>query len=215
MLFDIRLLLLIFPKRPEEFSKIKLFSLGWTFCFKRISTFFHSKSINYEMCTGQITCWGEINALKGMKKGDKCIFSPHLINSMHNIPWLKIYKIAKKRLEFFIINYLGKKYKSRGGGKNINFKFNIHPWMCIKQKIAWSDPSDHWNNECNDNYLLLERDQRRGRVGPRVLPRREYRRECSPWAQGQPHKIKIKIKEDSPRPPHYDIFYYYKCYKIR
>ena len=56
-------------------------------------------------------------------------------------------------------------------------------------------------------FVVSERDQRRGRVGPRVLPRREYRRECSPWAQGQPHKIKIKIKEDPP--PSYDIFHYY------
>ena len=50
--------------------------------------------------------------------------------------WLKIYKIAKKRLNIFHLRRappqynrfnLGKKYISGRGGKQINFKFNIHP----------------------------------------------------------------------------------------
>ena len=52
--------------------------------------------------------------------------------------WLKIYKIAKKRLNIIRLRHAPsnhsqfnfvKNYKSRrGGGKDTNLKFNIHPW---------------------------------------------------------------------------------------
>ena len=81
---------------------------------------------------------GGKNDWKGMKKGGKIhIFSPIGKKYAYFPPnWLKIYKIAQKSLKIFacgaqpliISNFIGQKYKSRrGGGKNMNFKFGIHP----------------------------------------------------------------------------------------
>ena len=76
-----------------------------------------------------------------MKKGDKYIFFPHLVKSMHILPPidLKYTKLQEKtvwKLHATPFHYnkfqLGQKYKSRrGGSKNMNFKFNIHPCMII------------------------------------------------------------------------------------
>ena len=80
--------------------------------------------------------------LKGMKKRGKMRIFPN---------WLKIYKIAKKKAEYFLPAasnppptptqynqfHLGEKYKSGGGrGKKGNFKFNIHPWLYVYSYIV-------------------------------------------------------------------------------
>ena len=72
-----------------------------------------------------------------MKKTRKIhIFSPIGKKCAYFFPnWLKIYTIAtiKGWKPLIIINFhSGQKYKSRrGGGKNMIFKFNIHPCLLV------------------------------------------------------------------------------------
>ena len=84
---------------------------------------------------------GENKWLKGdEKKGEIHIF-PQLVKSMHIFSpiayWLTMYKIAQKKAEIFHLRrgkphynkfHLGRYQERMGGGKYMNFKFNIHPW---------------------------------------------------------------------------------------
>ena len=78
---------------------------------------------------------GEKKWLKGDEKRGKCIFFSQLVKSIHIFYSIdfKVYKITFFRLRrapLILITFsCGKNInQERGGGKNMNFKFNIHPW---------------------------------------------------------------------------------------
>ena len=87
---------------------------------------------------GQMICWGK-KIIERDEKGGKCIIFPQLVKSMYIFSPidLKFSKWQKKAEHFYthlILNLIwGKNInQKRGGGKNMNFKFNIHPWYCHK-----------------------------------------------------------------------------------
>ena len=86
----------------------------------------------------QITCVGKklSKSQKWIKEGGKMHIFPPIVKTLHIFSPIKLYKIAQKRLKIFSLRraqphynkiHLGKKYQSRKGGGDMNFKFNIHP----------------------------------------------------------------------------------------
>ena len=68
----------------------------------------------------QIACWGKKIIKRGWKK--KCIFFPHLVKSMH------IFSPIDLKYKLWQISIGEKISIKKGGGKNMNCKFKIHPW---------------------------------------------------------------------------------------
>ena len=54
-----------------------------------------------------------------------------------DLKYTKLQKMSENFPPHYIIFQLGKKYKTKkgGGGKNMNFKFNIHPCICEDQPV--------------------------------------------------------------------------------
>ena len=89
---------------------------------------------------------GEKNDWKGTKKGEKYIFFPQSVKSIHIFYPIDstFTKLQQKRLKILacgaqlliIIHFIwGKNINQEGGGgKNMIFKFNIHP--CVTGKIV-------------------------------------------------------------------------------
>ena len=106
---------------------------------------------------------GENNYWKGMKKGGKCIFFPHLVKSMNIFYPINLNIHNRKKgwkcstcdtHPLIIINFTGGKNKNinqeGGGGKKMNFKFNIYP--CVGP-VTWRGGPVKWPYR---NYLVSE-----------------------------------------------------------
>ena len=92
----------------------------------------------------QIMFGKKYDTMRTKKRGvGECIFFPQLVKSMHIFsPIDLIFTKLQKKLIIFRLQRasphynklpLGEKYESRGRGKNMNFKFNIHPCIYLVQ----------------------------------------------------------------------------------